>query len=180
MKLTIKDIAKYGATNLVWKSKNDNIRHKPLGYISVKNNLNLVVESLYSDMQSFKTSNIDVKTWGYRPIMRPLSQLTEEITHDGETFVPIVELAKMAISEFKKYKVWSSDFLKECQIEDNYISFVFYKITYVSDFYIYLNGDRSNLINVTNQELLFQKLYEWHFWTGDQSYFDNGILIKKV
>lgn len=32
----------------------------------------------------------------YRPILRPISDLAKEITHKGEKFVPIVELAKIA------------------------------------------------------------------------------------
>lgn len=36
-----------------------------------------------------------------KPILRPLSDLTKPITHNGETFVPIVELAKIAYSKLK-------------------------------------------------------------------------------
>lgn len=36
----------------------------------------------------------------YLPICRPLSDLTKPITHKGETFVPIVELAKVKDSKF--------------------------------------------------------------------------------
>ncbi len=36
-----------------------------------------------------------------------------------------------------------------------------------------------NQLFINNQELLFQKLYEWHFWTGDQSLFKEDFLIEK-
>jgi hypothetical protein len=41
------------------------------------------------------------------PILRPLSDLTKEIEHKGERFVPIVELAMMAWEEplIKKFKI---------------------------------------------------------------------------
>lgn len=32
----------------------------------------------------------------FKPILHPLSDLTKEITHNGETFIPVVELAKIA------------------------------------------------------------------------------------
>lgn len=38
----------------------------------------------------------------FKPVLRPMSDLYKEITHKGETFVPIVELAKLAgLSKFE-------------------------------------------------------------------------------
>ena len=35
----------------------------------------------------------------YRAVLRPMSDLTKEITHRGEKFVPLVELAKIALRD---------------------------------------------------------------------------------
>ena len=35
----------------------------------------------------------------YRAVLRPMSDLTKEITHKGEKFVPLVELAKIALRD---------------------------------------------------------------------------------
>jgi hypothetical protein len=39
-----------------------------------------------------------------KPIMRPLSDLTKEITHNGETFVPIEEYHYLRFEEIANYK----------------------------------------------------------------------------
>lgn len=33
--------------------------------------------------------------WMYKPLLRPMSLLTSEITHKGETFVPLIEIFKL-------------------------------------------------------------------------------------
>jgi len=40
----------------------------------------------------------------YKPILRPLSDLTKEITHNGETFVPIEEYHYLRFEEISNYK----------------------------------------------------------------------------
>jgi hypothetical protein len=39
-----------------------------------------------------------------KPILRPLSDLTKEITHNGETFVPIEEYHYLRFEEISNYK----------------------------------------------------------------------------
>lgn len=40
-----------------------------------------------------------IELCNYRPVLRPMSDLTKEITHRGEKFVPLVELAKIALRD---------------------------------------------------------------------------------
>lgn len=96
------------------------------------------------------------------PILYPLSDLTKEIEHNGEKFVPIVELAKVAglsprkISEISNNKV----------ICDNkgWRSFSEFSFNYNS-FHIacFRNGNLAYMDWNIDQIKLFQKLIEWHF-----------------
>lgn len=40
-----------------------------------------------------------------KPILRPMSNLTKEITHNGETFIPIIELAKISFPKSSIFHV---------------------------------------------------------------------------
>jgi hypothetical protein len=113
------------------------------------------------DFENWSPINSDIGN--YKPIMRPLSDLTNEIEVNGEKFVPIVELAKIA---FPLYK-WILN--EECNFamtkEDVYFDFNYHY--YLFDF----DGDY-----LLDQLKLFQKLYEWHFWLGDQERFGKDII----
>ena len=97
-----------------------------------------------------------------KPILRPLSDLTKEIEVNGEKFVPIVELSKIAYSE-RKIKAFS----KNGVIYNHLVGFVDFdynpeQFSFVSRHY----NKEMNCIgnfNVPNQLLLFNKLFEWHF-----------------
>ena len=97
-----------------------------------------------------------------KPIIHPLSDLTKEIEHKGEKFVPMVELAKIE---------GTYDDNDEEYVEANYKGFVI--STGIMEF-IYNHNDKSfhlsigmQSIGVKNQLLLFQKLIEWHFDIAD-------------
>jgi len=87
----------------------------------------------------------------YHILARPLD-LTKEITHKGETFVPIVELAKVAFPKIK-WKLFnqiaSSDELD------------FY---FINDFYC--DGHAWKDKHIPSQLDLFDKLREWNFAIG--------------
>jgi hypothetical protein len=78
----------------------------------------------------------------HKPIVRPLSDLTKEITHNGETFVPKDELRKL------------SGAIKPSEELKNTFSIQMNK-GYVIGF--------SALCMHVDQLMLFEKLYEWHF-----------------
>ena len=75
----------------------------------------------------------------YRAVLRPMSDLTEEITHRGEKFVPMVELGECANVEIE---VADFEFKR-----DKVIDVLFHNI---------LSGERSSII-------IFDKLNEWMF-----------------
>ena len=113
------------------------------------------------------------------PILRPLSDLTKPITHNGETFVPLVELAKIAdmnvTDDFKcveHHNAWGVRFKNE---DDGG---VFYEIlSYSSNTNSFstqtIQGEdviSERVLEMTlNQLQLFQKLISWHFNLMDES-----------
>lgn len=104
-----------------------------------------------------------------KPILRNLSQLTKPITHKGETFVPMLELAKISIPIIN----WSFD--ERGGIVSGFDSSILNdgsgnnglnsnKHEYVFWWSIKSNSFHCNtVIGVPNQLALFKKLYEWHF-----------------
>ncbi|MGE4412910.1 MAG: hypothetical protein AB7E45_04335 [Candidatus Caldatribacteriota bacterium] len=98
------------------------------------------------------------------PILRPLSDLTKEIEHKGEKFVPIVELAKIAeesnikILDYKqKDSVFGVKYISEEGIE---CVFAFHEEGQA--FAIHSINDR--LFDICMYQLqLFQQVVKWHF-----------------
>ena len=124
--------------------------------------------------------------------LRPLSQLTEEIKHDDETFVPIVELAKEYLEVEPDYK-WdhyesessNTKGIKSinyccCQYDEHRFLITRSKLngrflTASTETY----GESHERFRLVDVQDVLQKLYSWHFWTGDQSYFERDLLIEK-
>lgn len=113
-----------------------------------------------------------------KPIMIPLSALTEQLP-DGS--IPIVELAKIAE-------------IHECDIEPHHISKNIMKIyakwlinekwiefhyDIVHNSFLYFPSEGITFYHVDNQLQLFEYLYQNHFWLGDQSLFKTGEIIDK-
>ena len=96
----------------------------------------------------------------YKPILHPLSDLTKEIEHKGEKFVPIVELARMAWKEplINKFKINNGTLWYNFDGDEYYFEFrpnkgfLFARMTPYESF-----------MPIDNQLGLFQKLIEWHF-----------------
>lgn len=93
------------------------------------------------------------------PILHPLSDLTKEIEHKGERFVPIVRLIEIAFDVEVNTNRVELSFEDDMYIaEINGFEFVF-DITDNS-----LLSFRHNFPSVVPKQLtLFQKLIEWHF-----------------
>ena len=93
------------------------------------------------------------------PIARPLSDLTKPITHNGETFIPIVELAKI-VDEFNNTNP----------------TFVYVK-TFSGWYCEWYAGDQIS-IRRSVPFCFYQKLIEWHFAIGlkDDEYIDVNSL----
>lgn len=107
------------------------------------------------------------------PIFRPLSDLTNEIEVDGKKFVPIVELAKIAFPSYE----WG---INLCKNKHFAISNSKSAFRFDGEYYVFLLDNNP----LMDQLQLFQQLYKWHFWLGNQGRFgkdiiDINILIQK-
>ena len=104
----------------------------------------------------------------------PLSALTEQ-RKDGT--IPIVGLAKVAglnfvqIDGLEQINGWIQVFSNP---KDSFYRFVY--DTNTNGFRYFIDG---NLYHVKNQLQLFEYLYQNHFWLGDQSYFEKGLILDK-
>lgn len=118
-------------------------------------------------------------TNGFKPLLRPLSDLTKSISHNGETFVPLVKLFGYSRGTFDfeaKYVNTMASF--EIQLE--MLGYRNYFFSFRKDLGNDVRIDESfshrffcesrdlyqdDLIveEVKNQHYLFQKLAEWHF-----------------
>ena len=111
-----------------------------------------------------------------KPILRPLSDLTKDIEHNGEKFVALVKLYETAYYGIFKYVTpYKINFIDQ---EDNSLGLVVrdedeerngFTLNFPTDHYNWfefrLTLDNENLShNMTlNQFQLFEKLFEWHF-----------------
>lgn len=119
---------------------------------------------VYLDLQSPDRIGMNVK-----PLLYPLSFLTKEITVDGKTFVPIVELALMM--EDYDHVDFDGDFSDyKLQIDDEWN----YCVTFngqTNDLCFSFDAENKSFLCsidfeeqfISNQYDMFQKMFEWHF-----------------
>jgi len=116
-------------------------------------------------------------------IMYPLFSLIMPILEGGK--IPIVELAKIA---FKKcdYDAWIDGDNCFVGMSKDRASYKFSYSIYHNSFSVMnvlcLPGNRIEIDRDTfcsNQLQLFKWLYAYHFWMGNQSYFEKGLIIDK-
>lgn len=113
-----------------------------------------------------------------KPLLRPLSQLTQEIEQKGERFVPIIELFKLktqvtgseifdyyiendtAILRLKgqQFEEITSKTFFEIDLEPNQVAF-----SIVSEIWEDDEMKQENINQCGNEMLMYQKLHEWHF-----------------
>lgn len=114
-----------------------------------------------------------------KPLLRPLSDLTNPIKHNEKEFIPIVELAKIEAGYFDEGKFIKGDIGRIVKIHirsqvyhaDAYIlehkgeytlkEYFSFKAGDFNRMYSYGNGFHGCILR--NQQILFQKLYEWNF-----------------
>ena len=102
------------------------------------------------------TSRRRISISNFKPILRPLSQLTQEIEHNGGKFVPIVELLKI------KNKTWFKEHentrYQEIDFNDSYnISSACFAYMATKNIEIWKH-------DLKNQPYwIIEKLFEWHF-----------------
>ena len=150
----------------------------PLEYLQsyLCHNIEIEVERLIypqrKDIITLGVNNIDLckktKIYKLKPLLRPLSQLYQEIEHKGKKFVPIIELLKLggyrnfddnAYFNFTslKFEIWN-----KCLIfkhSENKIVFEFLG----GSFNLFKIEPKYEIFKAANQLEMFQKLYEWHF-----------------
>lgn len=95
-----------------------------------------------------------------KPILRPLSDLTKEIEHNDERFVPIEEIAKLGTRELKCYVTNSN--IGTCYVDAEFRKKGFF-MYHSNGYFIWQVGKNAEEQTVYNQLELFQKLFSWHF-----------------
>lgn len=109
-----------------------------------------------------------------KPLLRPLSDLTKEIEHNGEKFVPILELARIA----KCRVIYKHDVVHtfDESLKNNIYTLQYYlpnqygEITYMFSYWQELRRFTFREIHPEPRNLgipfqldLFQALFRWHF-----------------
>ena len=108
---------------------------------------------------------------GFKPILRPLSDLTKEINHKGETFVPIIELAKLfhivsqyTVTSYRDIVDYGEYGIQvKCCVEND------------ESRYSYFSIHGAEMID-HNEYRIVQKLHEWMFDTA--GLIESGLAIS--
>ena len=95
------------------------------------------------------------------PIVHPIKDLIVPIHHNGETFIPLFELAKLTFSDYSK-----EDFSYEHH-ENNTIMLIITPdqsiLGYDLNTFSFFAAIQGKACSPVHQLTLFQKLLEWHF-----------------
>ena len=121
------------------------------------------------DIISFEGNN-NICDLDFKLILRNLSDLTKEIEHNGEKFVPIIRLNKMRGVEVKddEYTLFENDEKERLSVQ----VFECYGCSWLENMHFYYDpkymsffGDSAykEPSSVGEQYSMFQKLFEWHF-----------------
>ena len=139
-KLTIKELAPYLPYGLKVLSERGTVYELDVYYNMMGSGIEK--RDLYSVLEN-----------GMKPILRPLSQLTEEIEHNGKKFVPIDEIRKMSdVPYSKSFRFEEDGFKFTTQLMHSE-----YGNHQWLDYDFYSN----------NQYEMYNKLFEWHFDTAN-------------
>lgn len=156
MKLELKHLAPYLPYSLKWKAGKDICN---TAYLSTKR------FSLIKDTGGIWKCTYDNLPKNVKPILRPISDLTKEIEHNGETFVPMSVLGKEykpAGSMYDGLFCWETSFRDDSQ--DYY--FDIFEVEGLICWSIYC-GMPAEEGYIEEQQVLkyttFQKLISWHF-----------------
>lgn len=116
-----------------------------------------ILNGLYCD----EHGNVDCEINDCMPILRPLD-LTKEIEHGGEKFVPIVELAKISgLSPRKISAVSNNKVICDAKGWRSFSEFSFNNNSFnIANF---RHGDLLYMNWNIDQMMLFQELIYWHF-----------------
>ena len=180
MSITIKELTPYLGYNITV----ENLCYKHLKKLSQYSVLSGVrFKSDDKCLYYTKGSHFGMKIEHCKPVLRPLEDLINSIQHNGESFVPIIELTKLSKLNrlpSEDHKVYGDIYNDKAYIDD-YRGIYGYEWTimelmpdvegYEEDHGFYYK-DRSFWYQrldtdvfgvVLNQYELMQKLFEWHF-----------------
>lgn len=123
------------------------------------------------------------QTWDYDEVklmLRPMSYLTKEIDHNGNKFVPLVELFCI------RYNRESFDIV---EIKDNYMRISWDKVRSRIDTFMYsestqsfvfINQESGKQYRIPYQLGMFKKMYSWYFDVDDLIGCDLAIDINSI
>lgn len=148
--LELKDICSYLPYGLKCASKQ---WKEPMQIVGVQKRL-VYIECLVDDISNIK------------PYLYSMDWITKEITHKGETFVPIVELAKINEPEYTSIEIndkgrvsINTPYVENMTMVYDSINAIFLNLTIRKDGSYRLETSRA----ARKQQPLFDKLSEWHF-----------------
>lgn len=160
MKLELKHLAPYLPYGLKGIEYGNNVIHTLESIRYLKDFHYPIVWRNDSDVTR---SRIDCK-----PLLRPLPDLTKEIEHNGEKFVPMIKLFEIEFGHGLPYELHAS----RPEVITNFTSATYkgakYKtLSFIDGNFSYsvLNGHLTIIghFTVKHQLELFNKLFEWHF-----------------
>lgn len=124
----------------------------------LRTELNLCVQKSPS---RFRGANLE----HIKPILRPLSDLTKEITIKGEAFVPLVELfnIKYARGAYDILDTYSHGHMHTIKVSWDKVRSSISRFTYNSESGSFVFVDNNKHTLVSYQLEMFNKLYEWYF-----------------
>jgi hypothetical protein len=156
--LELKDIAGYLPYGLNYQWTN----MKSVRLISMTDEVD------YGSQHSLSTAWEWMKHGQARPILRPMSDLTKEITHRGETFVPMVEIGKLlGYDNLKKYEIDGVvEYGFETRYADDAQGYIFGWHQASQSFGIWydeIDEDLPSVERLVMNVCAFDKLSEWMF-----------------
>lgn len=111
------------------------------------------------------------------PILRPLSDLTKEITHNGETFVPIVEICRLSETVNNVLRLGFKSYIVGFDYENSMSEKLRFCYHVLTKHFGLLNLEDDSYESILHQHDMFQKLYEWHF--DIHGLIERGLAIDK-
>jgi len=130
-------------------------------YLPYELKIAIEVAILETDSFNLNLENIsEVLLYQKKPVLRPLDDLVKEITHNGQKFVPIVELLKSehpSWEEEKKGTRYAE--IEHGQTGTRYFALYTNQATFSFKLHKYeFNTNRNEI-----EYWIMQKLLEWHF-----------------
>lgn len=149
-KLELKDLAPYYAYELLFMSK-----YKTIHKLGIHNEMR---------GKGIESRTID-QCLEMKPLLRPMSDLTKEITHNGETFIPIVRLLRMKFPDEPLIGRYSIIKVSKSGYPRAYFEFMATKDIRIYPFELF-----------DAPYWIIQKLQEWHFDT--EKLIERGLAIN--